>query len=133
MEIRIIAHALIYNKDGKCLFIRRSKQNDVLPEIWDIPGGTIEQDESVMNGLSREVAEEVNLKIENIKPLYFLENDDKVKNVHFIKIIFKADLVDSDIRLNPEEHDNFVWADRSSVQELRLVDYLKNMHRESYF
>jgi ADP-ribose pyrophosphatase YjhB (NUDIX family) len=130
MEIKIIAHALISNKKGECLFIRRCKQNDVLPGVWDVPGGSIEQGESVTDGLNREVLEETNLNIINVRPKYLVENVDKSKNIHFVKIIFEAELVSGSVQLNSEEHDDFIWTDHNGTSKLNLVDYLGDMLRK---
>lgn len=48
MPVKLIAHALI-EKDGKYLLIKRSKikrgSPNMYPEYWDIPGGSVEEDE----------------------------------------------------------------------------------------
>lgn len=39
MQKGLIVHTVISNDKGEVLILQRSKQNDVLPEYWDIPGG----------------------------------------------------------------------------------------------
>ncbi len=48
---------------GKILIVRRSFKDDFLPGYFEIPGGRIEEDENIIQGLEREIEEETNLKI----------------------------------------------------------------------
>lgn len=50
MDRGLIIHTVIYNNDRKVLIIKRSKTNDVLPEYWDVPGGTLEDGEDPVAG-----------------------------------------------------------------------------------
>lgn len=65
MPVKLIAYALI-EKDGKYLLIKRSKIKrglpNMYPEYWDIPGGSVEEDELPREGAVREAMEEVNQK-----------------------------------------------------------------------
>ncbi|MEI8327911.1 MAG: NUDIX domain-containing protein [Candidatus Taylorbacteria bacterium] len=42
MQKGLIVHTLVVNGKGEVLILQRAKQEDVLPEYWDIPGGTLE-------------------------------------------------------------------------------------------
>lgn len=46
MQKSLIVHTAIENEEGSILILQRSKENDVLPEYWDIPGGTLEDGEN---------------------------------------------------------------------------------------
>ncbi len=67
MPVKLIAHALI-EKNGKYLLIKRSKikrgEPNMYPEYWDIPGGSVEEDELPREGAVREAMEEVNQKVQ---------------------------------------------------------------------
>ena len=67
MPIKLIAHALI-EKDGKYLLIKRSKikrgSPNMYPEYWDIPGGSVEENELPREAALRESMEEVNQKLQ---------------------------------------------------------------------
>ncbi|MGB2791584.1 MAG: NUDIX domain-containing protein, partial [Candidatus Moraniibacteriota bacterium] len=66
MDKGLIVHALIVNADGEVLLIKRSETEDVLPGVWDIPGGTLEDGEDPKDGATREVKEETNLEVRNL-------------------------------------------------------------------
>jgi len=55
--------AIILDKDGKILLVRRSP-NITYPGLWCIPCGYLEYDEDVRVGIVREIEEETNLVIE---------------------------------------------------------------------
>jgi 8-oxo-dGTP pyrophosphatase MutT (NUDIX family) len=61
---RVIVAALIIRKDNHILFARKDpKHGGVYPDCWQIPGGGIEDGESALTALAREVHEEVGLNI----------------------------------------------------------------------
>ncbi|MDO8664691.1 MAG: NUDIX hydrolase [Candidatus Liptonbacteria bacterium] len=124
MKKGLIIHTVIYNDNGKVLIIKRSKKNEVLPEYWDIPGGTLEDGEDPATGAIREVKEETNLKIHN--PSFYFEksNIDKNKNRQFVTLVFFAKYLGDEIALNPDEHDEYKWIDISEVGNYKTVDYL---------
>ena len=66
MTVKLIAHTLI-EKDRKYLLIKRSKIKrglpNVYPNYWDIPGGSVEENEMPREAALREAMEEVNQKI----------------------------------------------------------------------
>ena len=61
MTVKLIAHTLI-EKDGKYLLIKRSKIKrgfpNVYPSYWDIPGGSVEENELPREAALREAMEE---------------------------------------------------------------------------
>ena len=52
-------------KDNKILIIKRSEV-DMFLGMWDVPGGKIEENEILLEGLTREIKEEVGLTLEQI-------------------------------------------------------------------
>ena len=68
---RKIVSALIFSKDGKILMGKKDpSKGGVYPDVWHIPGGGIEEGETMEQTLAREVFEEVGI---DIKP-YFAKN-----------------------------------------------------------
>lgn len=65
--------ALIINED-RILAIHRKNHGE---EYWVLPGGGWEENETKEEGVAREVLEETSLKVEVIRPVFFLfvEND----------------------------------------------------------
>ncbi len=63
---RIIVSAVIFSKDGKMLMGKKDpSKGGVYPDVWHIPGGGIDEGESMEQALIREVMEEVGIDIHN--------------------------------------------------------------------
>ncbi|MBI5133813.1 MAG: NUDIX hydrolase [Candidatus Taylorbacteria bacterium] len=131
MEIRFIAHALIHGREGKILILRRSKQNDVLPGYWDIPGGTVEEAEEPVAAAIRETKEEAGLDISDLKPLFQTSNIDRSKNIEFVTIVYLAQTKETEVMLNADEHDMFEWIDPADVLNYITVNYLPKVVQKS--
>ncbi|WP_040752796.1 NUDIX domain-containing protein [Phycicoccus elongatus] len=58
----VVLGALV--RDGAVLLARRSPLKRHHPDIWDLPGGTVETGESELHALARELREELGVDIE---------------------------------------------------------------------
>ena len=133
MPIKLIAHALI-EKGGKYLLIKRSKikrgSPNMYPEYWDIPGGSVEEDELPREGAVREAMEEVNQKIQLSEILHEDSCYDDTKGIVFTRLVYKAKLLEynREIKLDPEEHTAFRWIRvLSDMKGEKTVSYLKDI------
>jgi len=71
---RVVVGGVILNKEGKILILQRGKDEDVFPEIWELPSGKREFFEDSQTSLIREIKEETGLsKIKIIMPFYVFE------------------------------------------------------------
>lgn len=69
---RTIASAIIFSKDGKILMGQKDpNKGGVYSDCWHIPGGGVDEKESLENALKREIKEEIGLDISQyqIEPL----------------------------------------------------------------
>ena len=129
MTVKLIAHTLI-EKDGKYLLIKRSKIKrglpNVYPSYWDIPGGSVEENELPREAALREVMEEVNQKIRINKIIHEDSQFDASKDTVFTRLVYAGRITEQrDIILDPEEHSDFVWI--SSLKDIEsnlVVPYL---------
>ncbi len=124
MNKGLIIHTLILNEKKQILLTRRSKVNDVLSGYWDAPGGTLEDGEDPYVGAQREVREEVGLEIDKLQLFFCKSNIDSGKNKQFITMLFYALYKGGDIKLNPDEHDKYMWVDFVDIKDYQTVDYL---------
>jgi nucleoside triphosphatase len=102
-----IVGALIFNREGKIFFMKSPKWKNKLV----IPGGHIEQGESIEKALKREIKEETNLHIFDIKfssvsELIFSEEFHKKR--HFIFLNYVCKTKNSNIVLN-KEGVSYIW------------------------
>jgi len=126
---KVAVHAFIEREDGKFLVTKRSQINDYLPGLYDLPGGTVEFGETTECALSREISEETSLGVKIFKPIYIYSNVQKGER-HQFWVIYECKYIGGEIKLNPEEHDSFLWVDFDEVKSLPkiifLEEFLKN-------
>ena len=128
MDKGLIVHALLFNEKQEALLIRRSLSEDVLPGVWDIPGGTLHDGEDPIEGAIRETVEEVGLNVKNLSLFHYTSNVDQKKNKQFVRLIFIGACNNLDVVLNPEDHDKYQWVSIGDLpQDIKLVDYLPDV------
>ena len=129
MTVKLIAHTLI-EKEGKYLLIKRSKIKrglpNVYPSYWDIPGGSVEENELPREAALREAMEEVNQNLRIDKIIHEDSQFDASKDSVFTRLVYAGRILEErDIILDPEEHTDFVWI--SSLKDIEselIVPYL---------
>ena len=129
MTVKLIAHTLI-EKDGKYLLIKRSKIKrglpNVYPSYWDIPGGSVEENELPREAAVREAMEEVNQKLRINKIIHEDSQFDASKDTVFTRLVYAGEILEErDFILDPEEHTDFKWI--SSLKDIEsnlVVPYL---------
>ena len=129
MTVKLIAHTLI-EEDGKYLLIKRSKIKrglpNVYPSYWDIPGGSVEENELPIEAALREAMEEVNQKLQIDKIIHEDSQFDASKDTVFTRLVYSGRIMEQrDIILDSEEHTDFVWI--SSLEDIEsdlVVPYL---------
>ncbi|MFF0391498.1 NUDIX domain-containing protein [Kitasatospora sp. NPDC004615] len=57
--------AAVINHDGRVLLVRRNP-DDYMGGLWEIPSGTVESGETVLDALRRETGEETGLTIDQV-------------------------------------------------------------------
>ena len=129
MVVKLIAHTFI-EKDGKYLLIKRSKIKRGLPNVypcyWDIPGGSVEENELPREAALREAMEEVNQKIRIDKIIHEDSQFDASKDTVFTRLVYAGRITEQrDIILDPEEHTDFAWiSSLKDLEEQLIVPYL---------
>ena len=129
MTLKLIAHTLI-EKDGKYLLIKRSKIKrglpNVYPSYWDIPGGSVEENDLPREAALREAMEEVNQKLRINKIIHEDSQFDASKDTVFTRLVYAGEILEErDFILDPEEHTDFKWI--SSLKDIEsnlVVPYL---------
>lgn len=102
--------------NGKLMIVRRSP-NDFLGGIYELPGGGVEEGESIESSLRREVKEEVGLKVERIIGMF--EGFDYISELGTKTIQFNFAVVveEGELRLSSDEHDSYVWVTQSDFED----------------
>ena len=92
---KTVAKIILYDKNNKVLFLKRSNYIKKFGGEWDLPGGHILEGEALLDGLKREVEEETGLMVKKVVKIK------KIGNKHY----FYAKLPKGKIKLSGEHSD----------------------------
>ena len=126
-------------KDNKYLITKRSPNEKAFPNLWTVPGGKLEQKDYTSRPkdtsahwynifedvLRREVTEEVNLEIKNLKyvtSLSYIRSD----NIPTIIVSLYADYKSGEIKLCPALTE-YRWV---SLEEAKNYDLIEGIYEE---
>jgi phosphoglycolate phosphatase len=100
--------ALISDETGRVLVVRTHKWSD----LWGIPGGKIKWGEDSLTALRREIKEETNLEITDIRFVLVqdcIHSREFYRDAHFVLLNYTARCVGQpEVRLNDEARE-FAW------------------------
>lgn len=116
--------ALVVQK-GKLLVLKNTAEVWGKKSQWELPGGILETNESLKEGLIREVKEEAGLKITvgDILTTWdyweygFKFKDGRVLDVRIVEIAFVCQKVGGETKLS-DEHSRFKWATKEELGKL---------------
>ncbi|MCR4311139.1 MAG: NUDIX hydrolase [Candidatus Taylorbacteria bacterium] len=118
----------LIKKGGKFLFIQYPVNGDVKHPNkkawgkWDMPGGRLNEGEDVIEGLKREVREEIGAEIE-VKKALVTGTFTNLSGVRIFFVIYEASLVDLDtvFKFEDEEVGEARWLQLSEIVELPIL------------
>jgi len=129
-KIRLCVCALVIH-EGKLLIVKRSALDSFLPNIWDFPGGGVEQGETLEQALARELKEEIGIDVSDADiQLVGVSEELSGPGNNKREIQFNYQIVLSNtvqITLN-SEHSEYDWINQC---DNRLDNWLKNALRQS--
>lgn len=119
-EPRLVVGALIRDPYDRLFVQRRSASRRLFPGCWDVVGGSVEEGESLLDALHREIAEETGWRLRRVlgrvaheewtaNGLWHIESDYVVE-------------VDGDLsspELERDKHTEFAWI---AAEEVSLLD-----------
>ncbi len=114
---RCISAVLI--RDDKVLLVKRLPQRKVYPDLWDLPGGHIEGDETPEDALRREAQEELGIDVERYQELGTVLDPVEPADI----IVFAVSAWDGEpTNAAPEEHSEIDWFTQDSLPESAALD-----------
>ena len=124
----ISACAFIHkNFDGvtKVFLPKRADTKKFLPGVYELPGGHIDFGEDVIDGLKREIQEELNMTVTVGDPFYVYTYENHLKGSHTIQAIYFAQFEGptDHITLRPQDHSTYGWFTKEEV--VKLADEIR--------
>lgn len=110
--------AIITNKKNQILLLQRSGKTTASGK-WALTGGALEEGETPIDGIKREIEEETKLTVSDIASFQIKTTPSKdSETILIICYTCKADT--EEVTLN-WEHDNFKWVTKAEALELDLT------------
>ena len=130
MKLFVGVKALIVN-EGKVLLLREAAYDEgTNMGKWDVPGGRINEAESVPEGLAREIFEETGLKdvrIGDVLGVYETFPVIKGEMCHIIRIFYAAYITEIPEVVLSSDHDAYEWVQLSGCGDKMLVSNLEQL------
>ena len=127
MELQVGVKALLQNKDGKYLLLRRSpKKYPEAGAIWDIVGGRIDPGSTLVENLKREIREEIGLDLTDEPKLIAAQDILRIPGRHVVRLTYTAH-IDGEPKLGAD-HTEFKWFTGPELKTLENLDsYFKEL------
>ena len=94
---RVSARGLVVTDKGLAVIFRRRIKDGNVHEYYVVPGGGIEEGEDLIQGLKRELSEELDIKVKVGDLAFIKETDDR------IEYFYNCEFISGNFRLNGEE------------------------------
>ncbi|KAL8917297.1 MAG: hypothetical protein Q9208_008018 [Pyrenodesmia sp. 3 TL-2023] len=133
---KFLATGAIVFSASRILLLQRSP-GDSMPNRWETPGGACDNDQTILHAVARELYEETMLVATSVGPMvgegytFKTRSGKMVRKLNFIvEIERRGGNGDGDsgsdhnfeVRLRPEEHQDFVWATEEEVRARKVGD-----------
>jgi 8-oxo-dGTP diphosphatase len=118
------------------LLLKRAPDLNSLPGVWDLPGGHVEQGETLTDALGREIKEETGFVVNRAYPFHawvyeFPRRD--TGSVRTVEVDFHCTVESTKSpRLDPSEHTEFAWVDRGAITRFPMHPALSGVLRTAF-
>lgn len=111
-------------KDGRVLIVRRVP-DDYLGGNYELPGGGVDEGESIEDSVKRETLEETGLRVLAILSMHrgldYETSSNKVRQFNFL-----VDTLEGEVKLEPSEHDSFEWISEADLDKYPITNEMRN-------
>ena len=108
-------------RNGRVLLLHRRDDLELVPGLWDLPGGGVETGESLEDTLVREVREETGFEVTVGPPIFAWVHSTRTTKGRKLTSIIVCYACHTRARgpprLDPKEHTEFAWVGRDEVSE----------------
>ena len=109
-------------RGGQVLLVHRSPNKHAYPDVWDLPGGLIEAGESELDGLTRELHEELGVQVAPPSVAHLCRlTVGPAEEPALLSAWLVHDWQGTPANVAPEEHDDIGWFDLEQLPPLAHV------------
>jgi len=125
-----ISTGVVVVKDGQILLVRRSI-DDFLGGYYELPGGGVDNGETIEQAAMREVKEETSLMPSKVITTFkgFDYTTDKKPHVRQVNLIIEAK--PGEVKLSAE-HDDFLWANKDDLGSIKITENMVKCVKDAF-
>ncbi|WP_078382755.1 NUDIX hydrolase [Sutcliffiella halmapala] len=113
-----VAYVLLYNEETNQILMVLNKGEGEDPSYFTLPGGAVEQGETLEEAARRETKEETGLNVVVNGIVGITEAFFRKRGHHAVFFIFLGKMVSGEVKISlPEEIEEVVWMDASVARE----------------
>ncbi len=112
-----VAQKAIIERDGKILVCK-----GIGDSVWEFPGGRLHMGEAPVEGIAREIKEELGLTITNIKPFRVEPSFHYKSNMHQVFIAYTCTTTDAELVIEKTEVEDMKWVTKEELATLPMFD-----------
>jgi 8-oxo-dGTP diphosphatase len=110
-----VVGAIIENEQNEILCALRSPEMS-MPNLWEFPGGKVEENEDIYSALVREIDEELDCRIKTSKEIF--NNTIHEYETFIINLLsIKCKVISGNP--TPSEHSKLIWLKRENLDSLK--------------
>lgn len=126
LEIPISVKGIMIDSQGKILLLKNERN------LWELPGGRIEEGEQPEDALKREVQEELGIEV-TIKKLNDTWIYEVQKERYTLIITFEVAYESEETILLNEEHIDMGWFSLAEIEHLNAAEGYKNSIKKAMY
>jgi 8-oxo-dGTP diphosphatase len=110
-----VVGAIIENEQNEILCALRSPEMSI-PNLWEFPGGKVEENEDIYSALVREIDEELDCRIKTSKEIF--NNTIHEYDTFIINLLsIKCKVISGNP--TPREHSKLIWLKNENLESLK--------------
>lgn len=132
-RIRISVRGVLKDK-GKLLLLKRSARDKHMPKVWEFPGGKLEDGQTLMQSLKREIKEEAGISVSVIDdPVVLFETVKRGRydGFSYIQIVYPVKISGGKIKVG-DEHDECGWFSEKEIMKMKTKSGTKKIINTLY-
>ncbi|NMC51286.1 NUDIX domain-containing protein [Candidatus Kuenenbacteria bacterium] len=129
---QVVLGAVIFS-GNKVLIVQRNKDENIFPNMWELPSGKKELLEGCITSLLREIKEETGLRVKVINILsvfnYQIKKEKIIKDCTQINFLVRA--VGHKVVIS-KEHQDYAWISKNHIRRYNLSKETKKVIRQGF-
>lgn len=128
---KVVVKAIIFDEHQRVLVLHRSdtERKTKNSHGFDFPGGGLEDDETVIDALKREVLEETGLMMKVIAPAYIYDEVQTEK--HLVVVKFACQQPKGQVLLS-DEHDDYEWISVAQLADSKYPEWMQEEIHQAF-